>query len=182
MRNLRNRFFMAVGLMATTAGYDARLEAGVTTYTSSAAFESAIAGYSTSIENYAGFTNNTKISAGQTFNGLTYTAFTAGPSGDLLGGSVQPVRLLVPRRTAKSRDPLVVSPGLIALCAPTSRVRISRQHRSAFDDSSRFRCTTALRNHSSASSGSNSSPLGHVDSRHPSLNVSADVKRSDADR
>jgi hypothetical protein len=73
------------GLMAVPAR---RIEAGVTTYTSSAAFDAAISDFSTSIENYGGLAPGTTITAGQTIDGLTYTAFTPGPLGTLLGGIV----------------------------------------------------------------------------------------------
>ncbi len=62
--------------------------AGVVTYTASAAFQAAITGYSTSVEDYGTLTAGTSINAGDTIHGLTYSAFTPGPLGTLGGGIV----------------------------------------------------------------------------------------------
>jgi PEP-CTERM motif len=86
------RWAKRIGLVIVLAGLmlvpARRIEAAVTTYTSSAAFDSAISGYSTFTENYGGLSAGTTISAGQTVDGITYTAFTPGPLGTLLGGIV----------------------------------------------------------------------------------------------
>ncbi|MDR3619416.1 MAG: hypothetical protein P4L85_08705 [Paludisphaera borealis] len=65
-----------------------RADAAVTTYTSSAAFTAGLGGLAVATENYSGFTAGNVINAGDSFNGLTYSAFTAGPSGTLLGGDI----------------------------------------------------------------------------------------------
>jgi hypothetical protein len=83
-----SRFWILIALVGFVAGPARRLEAGTTTYTSSTAFEAAISGYTTSVENYGGLTDGMTIGAGQTVDGLTYTAFTPGPLGDLLGGII----------------------------------------------------------------------------------------------
>ena len=88
MRAITPRIWMAAAVIALVVGSACTTEAGVMTYTSSSAFNAAIAGYNTSIENYSGFTAGTLINAGDTFDGLTYTAFTPGPSGTLLGGII----------------------------------------------------------------------------------------------
>ncbi len=63
------------GLLAVSAR---PVEAGIMTYTSYYAFETAIEGYNSSSENYGGLALGTTINAGETIDGLTYTAFTAG--------------------------------------------------------------------------------------------------------
>ena len=57
--------------------------AGTITYTNSAAFETALAGAPTLVENFTGFTNQETIAPGSTFNGITYASFdiTAGTEG-----------------------------------------------------------------------------------------------------
>jgi hypothetical protein len=49
--------------------------AGVVTYTSSAAFQAALAGSPTTVENYGTFFAGTLIDPGTTHNGITYNAF-----------------------------------------------------------------------------------------------------------
>jgi PEP-CTERM motif len=88
MRNATARWVMATSLLGVLTGLTRPIEAGVTTYTSSAAFDAAITGYTTSIENYGTLTPGTTINAGDTIDGLTYTAFTPGPLGTLLGGII----------------------------------------------------------------------------------------------
>jgi len=61
--------------------------AATATYTSSAAFYTAIAGDTVTQEQYASGTLDQLIANGGVFNGLTYT-FTAGPSGALTGGII----------------------------------------------------------------------------------------------
>jgi hypothetical protein len=82
------RFWIAGVTLALVVFASSRAEAGVTIYTSSTDFDSAIAGYSTTIENYSTFTNGTLINAGDSYDGFTYTAFTPGPSGTLQGGII----------------------------------------------------------------------------------------------
>jgi hypothetical protein len=57
--------------------------AGTVTYTSSAAFDAALAGAPKLVEDYAGFTNKEDIAPGSTFHGITYASFniTAGTDG-----------------------------------------------------------------------------------------------------
>jgi hypothetical protein len=83
------RFWVASAALGLLFVSGRKTEAGITTYTSSAAFNAAIAGYSTSIENYSGIPNGTLINAGDTVDGLTYTAFIPGPAGTLQGGIIQ---------------------------------------------------------------------------------------------
>jgi hypothetical protein len=54
--------------------------AGIVTYTSSTAFEAALAGAPTLVENYGTFTAGTLIAPGSTFDGITYTIFNLGAS------------------------------------------------------------------------------------------------------
>ncbi len=54
--------------------------ASVVTYTSSAAFEAALTGTPTLIENYGTFTAGDLILPGSTFDGITYTNFNLGAS------------------------------------------------------------------------------------------------------
>lgn len=61
--------------------------AGVTTYTSSAAFNTAASGIPLTAENYSTGLNGEAIANGGTFDGLTYS-FTAGPSGTLTSGII----------------------------------------------------------------------------------------------
>jgi len=49
--------------------------ASITTYTSSAAFDAALAGSPTAVEDYATFSLSQVIAPGSTFNGITYTSF-----------------------------------------------------------------------------------------------------------
>src|SRR3954470_10943832 len=49
--------------------------ASITTYTSSAAFNAALAGSPTVVEDYSTFSNDQVITPGSTFNGITYTSF-----------------------------------------------------------------------------------------------------------
>lgn len=78
-----------MGIASLGVGSVRSLEAGVTTYTSSSAFESAISsGYDVFKEDYSTFTDGVSINAGDTFDGLTYSAFTPGPVGTLVGGVV----------------------------------------------------------------------------------------------
>jgi len=79
---------MATALVGLLTVSTRPIEAGVITYTSSSQFNTAIAGFNTSIENYGGLAAGTTINAGNTIDGLTYSAFTAGPLGDLLGGII----------------------------------------------------------------------------------------------
>lgn len=55
--------------------------AGIVTYTNSAAFEAAIAGSPTLVENYSTFTANELITPVATFDGITYTSFNLGSNG-----------------------------------------------------------------------------------------------------
>lgn len=55
--------------------------ASVVTYTSSAAFQAAIAGSPTLVENYSTFTANELITPVATFDGITYTSFNLGANG-----------------------------------------------------------------------------------------------------
>jgi hypothetical protein len=55
--------------------------ASITTYTSSAAFDAALFGAPTTIENYGTFTAGTLINPGSTFNGITYNSFNLGAFG-----------------------------------------------------------------------------------------------------
>jgi len=57
--------------------------AGIVTYTSSSAFEAALAGAPNQVEDYATFSAGTLIAAGSTLNGITYTSF------NLVGSSTQ---------------------------------------------------------------------------------------------
>lgn len=52
------------------------------TFTSSAAFEAAITGNPTLVENYGTFTAGTLIAPGSTFDGITYTSFNLGANGN----------------------------------------------------------------------------------------------------
>ena len=61
--------------------------ATVVSFTSSAAFNAAIAGRSVIVEQYANGTNGQTIANGGSFDGLTYN-FTAGPLGTLTGGII----------------------------------------------------------------------------------------------
>jgi hypothetical protein len=88
MTGITSRMWTTAAAIALVFGSARTIEAGEMTFTSSAAFNAAIAGYSTSVENYSGFTAGTLINAGDTFDGLTYSAFTPGPSGTLLGGII----------------------------------------------------------------------------------------------
>ena len=88
MGNATARWWMALALIAVFTVSTRPAEAGVTTFTSSADFNTAIAGYTTSIENYGSLIAGTTISAGDTIDGLTYSAFTAGPFGSLVRGIV----------------------------------------------------------------------------------------------
>lgn len=83
-----SRPWTCVAAIALLFGCACTIEAGQMTFTSSAAFDAAITGYITSTENYGGFAPDTLINAGDTFDGLTYTAFTPGPFGTLLGGII----------------------------------------------------------------------------------------------
>ena len=49
--------------------------AGTITYTSSTAFEAALAGGPTQVENFSSFTNQELIAPGSTLNGITYASF-----------------------------------------------------------------------------------------------------------
>jgi hypothetical protein len=82
---LRLMLVAVTGLGIVSAG---RADAAVTTYTDSAAFTAGLGGFAVATENYAGFTAGQLINAGDSFNGLTYSAFTSGPSGTLLSGDV----------------------------------------------------------------------------------------------
>src|SRR5271163_4563808 len=55
--------------------------ASIITYTSSAAFEAALAGAPTLVEDYSTFTAGTLISPGSTFDGITYSNFNLGANG-----------------------------------------------------------------------------------------------------
>ena len=55
--------------------------ASIVTYTSSAAFEAAIAGSPTLVENYSTFTANELITPVATFDGITYDSFNLGANG-----------------------------------------------------------------------------------------------------
>jgi len=67
----------AAALMAAGAG---AANAAVTTYTSSAAFNAAIAGFTTTVEDFSSGTAGQTIASGGSFNGVTYT--TSGPTLD----------------------------------------------------------------------------------------------------
>jgi len=54
--------------------------ASIVTYTSSTAFQAALAGAPTLVENYGTFAANFIISPGSTFDGITYTSFNLGAS------------------------------------------------------------------------------------------------------
>jgi hypothetical protein len=88
MMTIVTRFRTTVAVIGLLAGLAQTTKADVVTYTSSAAFNAAITGINSSIENYSGFAALTPINAGNTFDGLTYSAFTSGPSGTLLGGII----------------------------------------------------------------------------------------------
>jgi hypothetical protein len=81
------RFLTMASALILAAGAAGRASAQVA-YTSSIAFEAAIAGDQQSVENYSALSAGTLINAGDTLDGITYTAFTPGPSGELLGGII----------------------------------------------------------------------------------------------
>jgi hypothetical protein len=56
MRSAARRIGLAAGVIGLLASAAGRPEAATVTFTSSAAFNAAIAGYGTTIENYSGFT------------------------------------------------------------------------------------------------------------------------------
>jgi hypothetical protein len=72
----------SIGAASTTPA-----EAAVMTFTNSAAFNAAAIGIPLTVENYSTGIAGETIASGGTFNGLTY-AFSAGPSGTLLGGII----------------------------------------------------------------------------------------------
>jgi hypothetical protein len=55
-------------------------QASIVTYTSSSAFQAALGGAPTLVEDYGTFAAGTIISPGSTFNGITYTSFNLGAS------------------------------------------------------------------------------------------------------
>jgi hypothetical protein len=68
---------MRIGKLLTIAFFltSSQALASIVTYTSSAAFESALAGAPTVVEDYSTFSAGTLIDPGSTFHGITYDAF-----------------------------------------------------------------------------------------------------------
>lgn len=85
MRKANGRWMIVTAFFAALIGVASSTEAGVVDFTSSAGFETAIAGDNVSREFYSTLAAGTLIGAGQTVDGLTYTSFTGR---DLLGGIV----------------------------------------------------------------------------------------------
>ena len=84
---MRHALTTAVALMLI-AGAAGRGSASSVAYTSSSDFMSAIAGYQSSVEDYSTLTAGTTINAGDTVDGITYSAFHSGPLGTLQGGII----------------------------------------------------------------------------------------------
>jgi hypothetical protein len=88
MKVHRRALLILGALLGVVAAPIHRTEGGVTTYTNSTDFAAAILGDSTFVEDYGSLSAGTTIGVGQTVDGITYTAFTPGPSGTLRGGII----------------------------------------------------------------------------------------------
>ena len=78
---------LAFACLLTYGAYLNSADATVVSFTSSAAFDAAVAGGTVIVEQYATGTNGQTIANGGSFDGLTYS-FAAGPLGTLTGGII----------------------------------------------------------------------------------------------